>query len=178
MSHNQSDRKISADRSIQQALAQHRYETARRLAAQALKDGESFDLRVDLHEAYRRLGDYASARAARKAASPGHPDEAFAQSVLLAEDFYQLANDGHYRTSAAPNRTLPSVCAGQRYDSGSCSAVSVLSRVEVNDSRTGGVFLGPQMLHQSFHVVVMPCGHLILRLPDRLDDFILHHRLP
>ncbi|TFH41599.1 MAG: tetratricopeptide repeat protein, partial [Lysobacterales bacterium] len=85
---------------VNQALAQHRYETARRLALHALnRDGESFELRVSLHEAYRRLGDYVNARETLTAASANNPDEPFTLAILLAEDYYELANEGHYRKS-------------------------------------------------------------------------------
>jgi len=125
---------MRCDTLIQQALAQHRYETARRLAAQALKEAESFDLRVALHEAYRRLGDYAGARATLKAASPSNPDEAFVRSVLLAEDFYQLGNEGHYRTSAEARAGLSVDEYMDKYRQLATDALTDAQRLAVTDA--------------------------------------------
>jgi hypothetical protein len=84
----------------QQALSRNRYETARRIAEQAIREGDDcFDLRMALHEAYVCLGDYVNARGTLKATSASNSDQSFSLALLQAEDYYKLANAGHYRKS-------------------------------------------------------------------------------
>jgi hypothetical protein len=110
-------------KTIQKALDEQRWETARRLALSNLQNEPARnDLRLLLHEAYRRLGDYTAAReclegmpatgddqkrsssgslAARASHMPATGnDQRLQVTLLLAEDYALLANEGHYRSSA------------------------------------------------------------------------------
>jgi hypothetical protein len=69
---------------IQEALDQQRFETARRLALAALAQEESIALRLLLHEAWRRLGDYVPARASLESLSLEADEQRFEVALLLA----------------------------------------------------------------------------------------------
>ncbi|MHC4886035.1 MAG: carboxypeptidase-like regulatory domain-containing protein [Planctomycetota bacterium] len=85
---------------IRTALSEQRWETARRLAlAQLCEEGESFAVRLHLHEAYRRLGDYGAASLCLTETKACNKEQSFELAILLAEDYQLLANEGHYRTS-------------------------------------------------------------------------------
>lgn len=85
---------------IQQAITEQRWETARRLAMDALsKDDSQNSICLLLHEAYRKLGDYTSARECLETMKPENDNEKLEINLILAEDYYLMANHDHYRSS-------------------------------------------------------------------------------
>ncbi|HEY3330603.1 MAG TPA: hypothetical protein VGK19_11315 [Capsulimonadaceae bacterium] len=88
---------------IHAALSHHRFETARRLCIDALAHTETPERNVilmQLHDAYRALGDFQAATLVLDDLDASSDAERFARSLCLAEDYHLLTNEGFYRESA------------------------------------------------------------------------------
>ena len=64
------------------------------------------------------------------------------------------------------------------YPSCLCSAVGVLSGVEIKDTRTRQCFFSTQVLHQIFYIILMFGRDCVLGFPDFCNYFIFHRLLP
>ena len=81
--------------SIRAALAEARYETARRLCLDALQreqSSPSYELFSLLHEAYRHLRDFQQGLALPAQWTPVNQDERFRLALMMAEDFHALGS--------------------------------------------------------------------------------------
>lgn len=87
---------------IEAALADERFETARRLCLSALAESGApvIPLRFLLHQAYRRLGDFAACRQVLEQTVPENDAQQDTVNRLFAEDYAALASGHGYRTSA------------------------------------------------------------------------------
>jgi hypothetical protein len=81
------------------ALENQKTETARRLGSKALSEKPSNELVRLLHQAYRRLSDYAACRAVLEDFSPQNDSEKFELLLLQAEDSHVLSGFEFYQTS-------------------------------------------------------------------------------
>jgi hypothetical protein len=99
---------------IEQALAEHRYETARRLCVAAMA-GVSADtcvhteLALQMHRALQGLGDIGGCRAVLHALNPGSQELRMEIALRLAEDAHRLEDYNFYRIS-------PEAKSGLTYD--------------------------------------------------------------
>ncbi|MGE9291296.1 MAG: carboxypeptidase-like regulatory domain-containing protein, partial [Puniceicoccales bacterium] len=87
---------------IQSALADSRFETARRIGLQLLEANPSTpdpDTVFALHDALVKLADFQGARELLEAHRDALQDHEFTLNLVLAQDLSTLAEEGHYRTS-------------------------------------------------------------------------------
>jgi hypothetical protein len=88
--------------SLRSALADNRYETARRIGLELVRvpetcTAENIHL---LHDALVALADFQSARELLETRQEAFGNDVFQATLKLAEDFHILTGEGHYRLSA------------------------------------------------------------------------------
>ncbi|NNM88250.1 MAG: hypothetical protein HKL95_06995, partial [Phycisphaerae bacterium] len=96
---------------IEQALAEHRYETARRLCAAAIAGTSTHSsayagLAMQMHRALQGLGDIAGCREILHTLHPDSEGLRLEVALLLAEDAQQLGDYNFYRISEAAKAGL------------------------------------------------------------------------